>query len=361
MASTELLVNLKHYHAQVEYARARFASGPTAPNLSFQWGNTLSTSGETVQRSDLAFEAAAVLYNLAAVASALASRSFADGSAQDQALKEALQCAQTAASAVHAIQQLQSGSPLPGDLSASVLGVLRPLYTAQAAECSLVKAIGSGMKNATVAKVAMYVAELYDEVHTALFQLEIGKDHPWRWWPLYIRAKSMHCRAMAHIRQGEHCSTSNEWGMEVGYLRVGFALLLELEKAVAKEKAPISITPVLQLKAATEHRLRKAEADNNSIFHELVPTEATLPPVVATKLFALEPYRPDSSERDILARLKPLQAHLAESEFSERKAQMLREIEHEVGSVRAAATNGERAGRAYKAPCAEAGRPGPGV
>ncbi|EDQ86847.1 uncharacterized protein MONBRDRAFT_38246 [Monosiga brevicollis MX1] len=324
----QYLANARLYAAQLHFAKSRFYAGSTTPQLDFSWLDTFTKS--FVSSHALAHEYGSVLFNIAGAAGRLASLEFAGADSSDDTLKTCLQMQQLSVAAIMAVQQQELGDTPSHDMHAAALDVLLHVYTAQSYQCSLYKALHSNMKATTIARIAIRVANEFDAAHKALYSIETNKDHPWHLWQLCVQLKSMHARGLAQFYQGQAANKASEWGEEVGRLRAARDVLqaaIETAKAVKNAVDVAAIQHTLNL--VTE-RLTKAETDNNTIFHETVPSDAALSEIVAADLFAFKPFEPDPSAVDILHRLMPLDVHLAISTFSEQKATLVRNVAQQV-------------------------------
>jgi programmed cell death 6-interacting protein len=316
------------YASQLVFTQARFYKASRLPNLQFAWSNTFDASPQT--NTDIRFEQAAVLYNIAAVACNLAQQRFKGSETDEQDLKQSLKWYKTAAQAATSLLSLVPELGLTGDLSLAAISVLQPLLAAQTYECSLVKAIKAGMKPATIARIATQIASLYDQAHTAVLPLPVGKTHPWQAWQPCLQAKTLRARGLAQYYQSKFSEASSEWGEEVARLRLAVELLRNVEQAIPQGRdAIVDISSLKPLLSEVQARLTKAEDDNNVIYHEAVPSETALVEVTAVELFSIGPLGMQESV-DMLSTLLPLEAHLAASELSEAKSQLLRKAQHDV-------------------------------
>ena len=327
----DVLDNLKQYAGQLVYTQARFYKASRQPNLQFAWSNTFD--GTPLLKADVRFEQAAVLYNIAAVACNLAQQRFKGHDTDEEALKQCLKWYKTAAQAATSLLALVAELGVAGDLSVAAVSVLQPLLAAQTYECSLVKAINAGMKPATVARIATQIASLYDQAHTAVLPLPVSKTHPWQAWQPCLQAKTLKARGLAQYYQSKVSEADSEWGEEVARLRLAVELLRNVEKAVPQGRDALVDTAALQpLLKEVQARLAKADGDNNVIYHEAVPADTALAEVTAVELFSIGPLVLEEAV-DMLSTLLPLEAHLAASELSEAKSQLLRKVQHDVSKV----------------------------
>ena len=178
----------------------------------------------------------------------------------------------------------------------------------------------------------MQIAEHYDHCHTRLLVLNPNKDnksHPWRHWPATMRLKAIHFRALAHYEQAKATHDKGLYGEEVARLKVTKALCDSVVK-LSKQVKQVSIKGTTEAYAEIGKRLADATTANNSTFFEKVVPEEKLDaiqPIAAAKAIM-----PESTETiaDIFAKLVPMTAHLAASEFSEEKAKLARAVNAEL-------------------------------
>ena len=165
--------------------------------------------------NNVRFELANVLFNLAAMYSQLAlssNRATADG------LKAAASnfCASAGVVAylkTTIVPELRSNPP--EDMDTLTLESLEALMLAQAQECFWQKAVKDGLKDASIAKLAARVSDLYSEASDwALKSESISSD-----WIHHMNAKHHHFAAAAQYRAACDCLEKRKYGEEVARLR----------------------------------------------------------------------------------------------------------------------------------------------
>lgn len=314
---------LRQYFTQLEKLEPRFLA-PLAVNIS--WSNTFT--GSTDLGNTIAFERANVLYNYGALQAELGRTQWmASKGSEDTCLKGALTAFRAAAGAFTKLAELsQTGK---GDMAPAALAVLPPLMLAQAQECFFAKALTDGRKASLLARMAMQVAEYYDRAHNALLvmQLHTIKAHPWAEWPLWVRVKALVYRALAQFFQAQACLEANTFGEQVARLRAAQSHGCAAAQAVAsKPKDAWSRLLCQQLQSMVEDKLVKAEKDNAIIYLEKVVAEGLLAEIKPVSVVEPDLMVTDPTAKDLFTRLIPLSVHLVASEYSEQKAQVLRDI-----------------------------------
>ncbi|KZT56974.1 BRO1-domain-containing protein [Calocera cornea HHB12733] len=172
---------------------------------------------------------------------------------------------------------------LPADLTESWLEVAERLMLAQSQECFWQAAVASGnIKNTTIAKLALAVAELYDSANQAMFSASppISDSFPTAWLA-HIEIKRNHFHAAAQLRQASADSEAHKYGEEIArlHLAAGF-----VKKGLAEARRGVSqlvVNDITSLSKAVNEHIARAERDNDLIYHQDVPAASSLPPIQA--------------------------------------------------------------------------------
>ncbi|GLG92649.1 Programmed cell death 6-interacting protein [Gryllus bimaculatus] len=227
--------------------------------------------------SSLAYEKVCVLFNIAALQSAVASSQSVEN---DDSLKLAAKLFQQAAGVLNhlkgtvmlAIQQ----EPTP-DLNPETLGALSALMLAQGQEIFVLKAINDHMKDTIVAKLCSQCEELYAEV-LKVFQKDNLRPLWDKDWIPTVAGKQAGYRALTHYYQSLVCKANKEVGEEIARLEHS----LELFKAAQQRSGKPTCFQEYATKA--QRNLNEAKKDNDFIYHERIPDVKSLSAVPKAQL-----------------------------------------------------------------------------
>ncbi|CAH1131348.1 unnamed protein product [Ceutorhynchus assimilis] len=267
--------------------------------------------------ASLSFEKVCILFNIAALQSAVAS---AQSVENDDGLKLAAKLLQQAAgifshlksTVMLAIQQ----DPTP-DLNPDTLGALSQLMLAQAQEMFVHKAMHDNMKESIVARLAAQADELYAEC-LRTFQRENLRNIWDKDWISMIGGKQAAFSAVAELHQALVCKEKKAIGEEITRLRVA----IEKFKA-AQSRSGKSLFSDLLNKA--ERNLAEVEKDNDFIYHERVPDYKSLELIGKAPLAKILPVQERMSQgfKDLFTSLVPVAVHQALASYDLRKTEIV--------------------------------------
>lgn len=214
-----------------------------------------------MSQNNLKFELSNVLYNLAALYSQLAAsanRSTADG------LKSACNNFCFAAGVIShlkttVIPELRS-TPAE-DMDVATLESLQQLLLAQAQECFWQRAVMDGYKDASIAKLAARVSDLYKSAGGWGVNSEAISSE----WIHHAMAKHHHFAAAAQYRQACDCLERRKYGEEVARLRDSLNCINDALKE-ARYINKIVLGDLNGLKMKVQEDLKRAEKDNDLIY-----------------------------------------------------------------------------------------------
>lgn len=273
-----------NYHAQLVFILAKL---PPDINLEFSYGHAFdSPSSFPVTLRSIAFERAAVLFNIAALYSQLAASE--DRSSQD-GLKRASAYYQNAAGVLAFLSEsaLPKLGPFvdlentPSDLTEDFVKSLEWLMLAQAQECVWQLAVADHYKNSLIAKLAAKVSSLYN---TSLLSIRLAAADarsalPPNWIP-HLETKHYHFNAASQYRKGVDELEASRYGDEIRRLMIAEA---DAKKAfnIAKRAgvAQAVISDVKSLLDVVQKDLSRAERDNDLIYHQNVPAPCGIPAI----------------------------------------------------------------------------------
>ncbi|GMK59500.1 hypothetical protein CspeluHIS016_0801060 [Cutaneotrichosporon spelunceum] len=327
---------LYKYFGQLELLELRFAE----VKVSFAWHDAF-TNKLTTQTS-LAFEKASIIHLLASVLSSLAA---SQSRAGPEGLKRAYFNCRATAGMLTYINENFLHAPST-DLSRDVVHLLINLSLAQATEVFMEKLVDEKKAAGLIARTANQLATMYNGLSDEIKEF-MGKGVFDRSWMRLIEAKAKLFSSIAQYQKAKADSASGKYGAAlVRYkkadedakeaLRVaqGFSYqLVSGSDPTLPHDAGTSIVEIAKAHAAVVDEAKKqAIKDNDLIYHDVLPAEASLPAIdklpPSTPVFIQEVYQsPDVSKLigpDIFARLIPLAVHESASVYSEEKAKLAR-------------------------------------
>ncbi|XP_025832314.1 programmed cell death 6-interacting protein [Agrilus planipennis] len=264
--------------------------------------------------ASLAYEKVCILFNIAALQSAVAANQGVDN---DNGLKLAAKLLQQAAGifnhlksiVIVAIQQ----DPTP-DLNPDTLGALSALMLAQAQEIFVQKAILDKMKDQVIAKLAAYCEDLYAEC-LKQFQKENLKPLWDKEWIPTIAGKQAGFHAIAEYYQSLVCKSNKSIGEEIARLTQA----VELFKAAQSRSG--NSTMFQDMAAKAQRNLTEAKKDNDFIYHERIPDINSLEPIGRAQLAKALPLTHPLSQnfKDLFSELVPVSVHQALAAYDLRK------------------------------------------
>ncbi|KAK7033123.1 pH-response regulator protein palA/RIM20 [Favolaschia claudopus] len=271
------------YHAQLLSVLAKL---PTDIGVDFAYAPAFTPTSLPITLRNVAFERAAVLFNLAALYSQLAAsedRSTSDG------IKRAIPNYQAAAGTLSylrtsALPKLVFGlgdEEIPLDLSLLFVQGLEWLMLAQAQECWWQNARLSNYKNPLLAKLAAHTAALYRSAITTIREAEtsIQQLFPSSWLS-HWEAKQYHFEAVSQYRQSLAELEASNYGVELARLeQARVASKRAYELARRGKVAPAVLQDVQSLLDTLQKDYARAERDNDLIYHDDIPSASALPPI----------------------------------------------------------------------------------
>ncbi|KAI1147809.1 BRO1-like domain-containing protein [Nemania diffusa] len=320
---------LQAYAAQLVWIGGKF---PIDIGADFTWYPSLGYNTERpIVHNNLQFERMNIIYNLAALYSQLAissNRNDTDG------LKTAANYFNHAAGVLthlknEIIPELRTTPP--DDMDEHSLESLIQLQLAQSQECFWMKAVMDRYKDASIAKLAARVSDLYNLAGEAAMQSEAISSS----WIHHMSAKHHHFAAAAQYRAACECLEKRKYGEEVARLRDSVACVNEgLKESRGGYLSRIVVDDLNSLKKRVEDHLQRAEHDNDMIYLNPVTPKSELkildranmaiarvPPQVATPL----EYVGDKGEFGpaLFTKLVPYAVHLAVSIYEERRDRLV--------------------------------------
>lgn len=321
---------LQAYAGQLAWISGKF---PIDIGAEFTWYPALGYNTERpMVRNNIKYELLNVLYNLAALYSQLAvnaPRNNAEGirsAANNFSLAAGVLCHMKK----EVVPELRLSDP-PEDMDEQTLESLMQLCLAQSQECFWQKAVVDGYKDASIAKLAARVSDLYNLAGEAAVKSEAISSA----WIHHMTAKHHHFAAAAQYRAACDCLEKRRYGEEVARLTDAVACASEgLKETKGGYLNKTVVDDLHGLKRKVEEDLKRAEKDNDMIFLNPVPPKSELrileranmavarvPPQVESPFDFLG----DGAEFGpaLFSKLVPFSVHVATSIYEERRDRMV--------------------------------------
>eukprot|EP00208_Stichococcus_sp_RCC1054_P002835 CAMPEP_0206140322 /NCGR_PEP_ID=MMETSP1473-20131121/9097_1 /ASSEMBLY_ACC=CAM_ASM_001109 /TAXON_ID=1461547 /ORGANISM="Stichococcus sp, Strain RCC1054" /LENGTH=740 /DNA_ID=CAMNT_0053534441 /DNA_START=308 /DNA_END=2527 /DNA_ORIENTATION=- len=291
-------------------------------HVSFVWFDAFRPTKRSEQTS-IHFEKAAILFNIAAIASQMA---VATDRTTDAGVKEAARFFQEAAGAFAFLRDeasLKMDTPRPHDVGPEAAAMLERLMLAQAQECVFEKAVNDQKSPAILARIAKQTAALYVDVLAALGQPPL-LAHLDKSWTAHTTAKSGMYEAQALLSSGDAFHADDQVASEITRLREAQKVMAPVKKDLRGVNKEL-VDAVKALDETIARHLTRAERENATVYLQRVPATKDLPPIVSAML--VKPLVPqlDSSGEGLFDSVIPDNSAKALSRYSDMVDAMWRE------------------------------------
>ncbi|ALC44607.1 mop [Drosophila busckii] len=322
---------MKRYYCQLHALQNRFPQLAERSIFTFCWKELYHSAVHEI--SDLRYERAAVLFNIAAShtqSGASVTRGDVDG------MKMACTHFQAAAWAYNELRERYANVGSGGDFMTNELLVFQQqVCLAQAQECILEKSLIDNRKPHVVAKVTAQIVVYYGAALAALLTggddgavAQVIDNSVYKLWKKYVRFKINYLNCILYLYQGQHAEEQRKMGERVTLYQAAWDKLEEARKESKGLPDQKEINDSLSFTAdVVEAKRKNAKNENEFIYHEAVPELNTIAAVQGANLvngigFAITDE--EVAGTDLFARLVPMKAHEASSMYSEEKAKVLR-------------------------------------
>lgn len=324
---TSGLKKIAAYAAQLVWMGGKF---PIDIGAEFTWYPALGYNTERpISQDNLKYELSNILFNLAALYTQLAA-------SVNRSSPEGLKSA--AANFCHAAGVLKHikdvvvpelrAEPVE-DMDIATLQSLEELFLAQAQECFWQKAVMDGYKDASIAKLAARVSDLYSVAGDWAVQSESISSE----WIHHMSAKHHHFAAAAQYRQACDCLEKRRYGEEVARLRDSMQCVNEALKE-SRYVNKIVQHDLNSLKNKVSEDLKRAEKDNDLIYLNTVPPKSELKSLERANMVIARVPKEVSEPHEFLgdhkefgqplfAHLVPYAVHMAASIYEERRDRLV--------------------------------------
>lgn len=329
---------LYRYYGQLELLDLRFPVDENHIKISFTWFDAF-THKPTSQYS-LAYEKASIIFNISAVLSCHAAH---QNRHEDTGLKTAYHSFQASAGMFTYINENFLHAPST-DLSRETVKTLISIMLAQGQEVFLEKTIADGKKVGLLAKLASQAAYLYtqategvqDNVTRAVFE---------KVWLLVCQIKANYMASLAQYYQALADNDANAHGVSICRLQVAegyardanrisnaFPTSVPTNSNLTSETGTIFADMTKRHLANIQEKIVEFSKDNDFIYHQAVPNEASLsaiPKLPAAKAIPVsELYQGQDIQRiigpDIFQKIVPMAVTESASLYDEEKAKLIR-------------------------------------
>ncbi|KAL8917403.1 MAG: hypothetical protein Q9208_007958 [Pyrenodesmia sp. 3 TL-2023] len=329
---------LYRYYGQLELLDLRFPVDENHIKISFTWLDAFTH--KPISQYSLAYEKASIIFNISAVLSCYAAN---QNRFEDTGLKTAYHSFQAAAGMFTYINENFLHAPST-DLSRDTIKSLISIMLAQGQEVFLEKQIADGKKVGLLAKLASQAAYLYAQAAEGV-QENFQRGVFDKLWVQVAQIKSHFISSLAQYYQALADDDANSHGMAISRLQVAERDGRDAVRIAAA--FPSSVTPASNLTSDTasslsdvtkkhlvnvQDRLSSFNKDNDFIYHQTIPAEASLsviPKLPAAKAIPVsELYQGQDIQRiigpDIFQKLIPMSVTESASLYDEEKAKLVR-------------------------------------
>ncbi|OAL47999.1 vacuolar protein-sorting protein-like protein bro1 [Pyrenochaeta sp. DS3sAY3a] len=329
---------LYRYYGQLELLDLRFPVDENHIKISFTWFDAF-THKPTSQYS-LAYEKASIIFNISAVLSCHAAH---QNRHEDVGLKTSYHSFQASAGMFTYINENFLHAPST-DLSRETVKTLIAIMLAQAQEVFLEKQIADGKKVGLLAKLASQAAFLYTQA-TEGAQENVTNAVFEKVWLLVCQIKSHFMTSLAQYYQALADDDANSHGVAICRLQVAEVSAKDANRAansfpsntpansnLGPETGGILAEMTKKHLANVQEKLAELSKDNDFIYHQGIPNEASLtqvPKLPAAKAIPVsELYQGQDIQRiigpDIFQKIVPLAVTESASLYDEEKAKLIR-------------------------------------
>lgn len=327
---------LYKYYGQLELLDLRFPIDENHIRVPFIWKDAFTQ--KSVSQYSLAYEKACIIFNLAAVLSAIG----ANQNREDpEGIKKAFHAFQASAGLFYFINENFLHAP-SDDLSRETVKTLADIMVAQSQEVATEKQITDQRKNSVVAKLAAQTSALYMAACESLSE-RLGYLH--RSWMIVVQAKERYYHSVSCYYQALVDDEAARHGDAISRLNKAEAACKEASRYVQSmpfinttscflpADAGTILTEVIKTNTARISEEKGVlQRDNDFIYHQTVPSDALLPVIGKMALAKPLPMSDIWSSQDvqkivgpdIFVKILPISVHESASLYSEEKAQIIR-------------------------------------
>ncbi|XP_050309351.1 tyrosine-protein phosphatase non-receptor type 23 [Anthonomus grandis grandis] len=315
---------LKKYYCQLNFLKSRFPMEASDPcYIEFSWKDYQNT----LVSGSITLELGVVLFNIGVMHTILGS---SDSRSNPEGMKLACSHFQCAVWAFQTVKE-KYATTLAYIIPMEIPHFYKQVCLAQAQECILEKSMLDNRKSTIISKVAIQVWEYYRQSLTGLKLItdDIINGNTCKDWPKYIQFKIAYHRCISLLFQGQQAEELQKMGERVAFYQAASDNLQEAYKFLSSKQQKELADALAFTVDVVEGKKKAAINENEYIYHEEVPKLEHLQEAKGASLvkgieFSISD--PEVSGPDIFSRLIPMEAHEAASIYSEKKAEVLRQI-----------------------------------
>ncbi|EFJ43641.1 programmed cell death protein 6 interacting protein X [Volvox carteri f. nagariensis] len=299
--------------------------------VSFAWNDAFRPSRRVVQ-SNIHYEKACVLFNLASLASQQAlqsDRTSAEGLTAACKLYQASRDEDEACGTFQLMREGESGktdTPRSVDITTECSVLLEKLMLTQAQECVYHKAVIDKKSPIVLARLAKQTGSMYAEVER-LFDGPALVNYFDKSWAQHVQLKASIYQVEELIQSSRQYHADDKINWEIAALKEAFARLQNTRR-IAKGINSDMIESVNRTQELVQSLLAKAEKENNSIYLMKVPAFSELP--VTSGALLVKSAAPsagslDAAGEQLFAGLVPENSARALSKYTDQVDELLRQ------------------------------------
>ncbi|XP_066141791.1 tyrosine-protein phosphatase non-receptor type 23 [Euwallacea fornicatus] len=315
---------LKKYYCQLHFLKSRFPMDPgQLCFIEFEWKDCQNGTAS----GGINFELMVVLYNIGILHSILGAL---DSRSNPEGMKLACSHFQCAVWAFQTIKEKYADA-VSYITSLDVPHFYKQVCLAQAQECILEKSMLDNRKSTIISKVAVQVWDYYRQALTSLKGINedvVGRGK-YKDWVKYLQFKIAYHRCVSLLFQGQQAEELQKMGERLAFYQGACEYLQEASKYLSSKQQKELGDALAFTTDVVEGKRKAAKNENEYIYHEEVPDLTNLQEVKGASLVKGIEFNvndPEVSGPDIFQRLVPMEAHEAASVYSEKKAEVLRNM-----------------------------------
>lgn len=218
---------------------------------------------------------------------------------------------------------------VPEDMDEMTLQSLEDLLLAQAQECFWQKAVKDQLRDASIARLAIKVSDLY----ATAGDFAVKSDAISTEWIHHMSAKHHHFKAAAQFRQSRDCLEKRKYGEEIARLTDSLSCVNEALRE-SKWINKVVTSDLNSLKRRVEEDLKRAHKDNDIIYLHPVPPKSELKIIDRADMVAAKAPAEVSDAismigegqplgNPLFSKLVPYAVHVAESIYTDRRDRLV--------------------------------------
>jgi programmed cell death 6-interacting protein len=315
-ANQKATETIARYHDQIFLLMAKVPLLENGVAVNFNWKDAFDARKQVNSQSGH-WELACVLYNLAAIKTAVASTMNQSDADQQKAAVQLLTSAAGIADHLAATTvKIMHQERLTKDLQPTSLRAMSTVCVAQAQEMIILKAASA--KAEMQGKLAQQAATLFAD---AIAQLKSAPAAPAHAIDV-CNAKRLYYEARAQWKYAVFNQEKEEHGVATARYKLALAKAKEAKKAAGKFKNSGIDLCANRLIAEVEKLVETCEKDNNWIYHQKVPSAESLSAIPNQVLAKASEFKGKASSApiaDLFGHLVPLQVQSALTSFETRR------------------------------------------